>query len=53
MIYLVLNAYSEKTEHYEKLHSFNVLVHRKSTSTNFMNASFVGQVNEQSGNSAR
>ena len=52
-IHLVLNASSEKTEHYETSHSFNVLVYRKSTSTDFMNTSFLGKVGEQSANSAR
>ena len=47
-IHLVLNAYSEKTEHYETLHSSNVLVHKKSTFTDFMNTSFLGKVGEQS-----
>jgi len=45
-IHFVLHAYKEKSEHYEKVHSFNVLVHRKSTSTDFMNSSFVGKVGE-------
>jgi len=53
VIHLVLHAYSETTEHYEKLHSLNVLVHRKSTCTDLTNTSFVGKVGEQSANSAR
>jgi len=52
-IHLVIHAYSEKTEHYKTLHSFNALDHKKSASTDFMNSSFLGKVGEQSANSAR
>jgi len=51
-IHFVLHAYSEKSEHYEKVHCFNVLVHRKYTSTDFMNSSFVGKAGKQLANFA-